>query len=226
MRDDDMHMDFRFTRTLFLRDGTITPSLFCAPMVGVTHSAFRRLVADFGGYGALYSEMLSPTALMHESLEHSPYLKRRPEEGKVIYQLRLSGAEDIAKVIERLAEVDPFAIDINLGCPAPEIRKRAAGAALFRDVKRLEQVLAAVRSRWAGPLTVKCRLGDDSPEWRSEFLRRLVVFERCEIDAVAVHPRFVSEKLKRYARWEVFEWIAGETSIPLIANGDIGGVSD
>jgi tRNA-dihydrouridine synthase len=194
-------------------------------MAGITHSAFRRLVADFGGYGAQCTEMLSPTALLHENLTDSPFTRRRAEEGRVIYQLSLSGVEDVGKVVERLARIEPFALDINLGCPAPEIRKRAAGVALFRDIERLEAVLCAVRERWDGPLFVKCRLGDDVPGWREELVRRLAVFERCGVDALTVHPRFAGEKLKRRARWEAFGWIAGETGIPLIANGDIGGAA-
>jgi tRNA-dihydrouridine synthase len=35
-------------------------------MAGVTHSAFRRLVAGFGGCGALFTEMLSTGALVAE----------------------------------------------------------------------------------------------------------------------------------------------------------------
>jgi tRNA-dihydrouridine synthase len=215
-----------WSKPFVLRGRLVSPSLFLAPMAGVSHSALRRLVADFGGYGALYSEMLSPTALMHENLTISPFTRRRPHEGAVIYQLRLSGSEDVGAVIDRLATIDPFAIDINLGCPAPEIRKRAAGVALFRDARRLETVLSAVRRRWEGPLLVKCRLGDDTPGWRDEFKRRLGIFEHCGIDAVAVHPRFAGEKLKRHARWELFAWIAAESTIPLIANGDIGGAED
>jgi hypothetical protein len=44
---------------LTLRGTRFDPPLFCAPMAGITHSAFRRLVAEFGGYGALFTEMRS-----------------------------------------------------------------------------------------------------------------------------------------------------------------------
>ena len=41
-------------------------------MAGITHSAFRRLVAGFGGYGALYTEMLPTQTLLSENLISSP----------------------------------------------------------------------------------------------------------------------------------------------------------
>ncbi len=58
-----------------------SPTLFCAPMAGVTHSAFRRLLADFGGYGAIYTELLAGRQMVNEEAGKSPYLKRRAEEG-------------------------------------------------------------------------------------------------------------------------------------------------
>ncbi len=200
---------------------TIDTPLFLAPMAGITHSAFRRLVADFGGYGALFSEMLSGKALLHENVGHTPFTKRRPEEGHVWYQLLLNGTEDLPLIIERLKRLEPFALDLNCACPAPEIKRLAGGAALFADYDRLQSTLGRLRKLWKGTLTVKCRLGDPSDSWKELFTNRLHLFENIGVDALILHPRFSNEKLKRRARWELFPWIAEQTSLPVIANGDI-----
>lgn len=199
----------------------IDPPFLLAPMAGVTHSAFRRLVADFGGQGALYTEMLSTTALVAENLQTSPFTKRRTSEGAVVYQLRMTGREDVGKVVEKLRSIDPFGIDINLGCPAPEVRKSGGGAGLFDDGEGLRKILADVRTHWNGILTVKCRLGRPRDDWKTVFSERMKLFEDSGVDAVTVHPRFSDEKLKRRARWELFPWIASLTGLPLVANGDI-----
>jgi tRNA-dihydrouridine synthase B len=199
-----------------------SPPLFLAPMAGITHSAFRRLVADYGGYGALYTEMLSGSALMAEDLLHSPYTKKRESEGAVIYQLLLSGEENIEAIVNRLATLAPAAIDLNLGCPAPDLRKMSAGAMLFEDLPRLKSVLGRLRACWQGPLFVKCRLGKERDGWQEAFAARLRAFESAGVDAIAVHPRFFHEKLKRTARHGLFARIASQTVLPLIANGDIG----
>lgn len=204
----------------------VAPALFLAPMAGVTHSAFRRLVADFGGYGALFTEMLSGPAFLKEKLEESPYTRRRDCEGDVIYQFRLSGDEDIPAIFERVKSLDSIAIDINLGCPAPEIQQKASGAALWRDFPRLVQVMETIRSCYGGPLTIKCRLGDDPDDWRSGFIERLRLFESMGVAAITVHPRFSTEKLKRSARWSEFPWVASQTAIPIIGNGDITSVQE
>lgn len=206
---------------LQINQTVIQPAIFCGPMAGISHSAFRRLVADFGGYGAQFTEMLSGPALLHENLARSPFTKKRAYEGRVIYQLRLNGEEHIAAVIERLKKAEPFALDINLGCPAPEIIKMGAGVALFSNAAKLDKVLKEIRLHWDGNLTIKCRLGTDEKKWRGEFEKRLGIFESHNVNALFVHPRFFNEKLKRTSRWRYAEWIAQQTSIPVIVNGDI-----
>jgi tRNA-dihydrouridine synthase B len=211
---------------LILKSITVAPPIFMAPMAGVTHSAFRRLVSDFGGHGALFTEMLSGRALLHEKIGETPFTKKRLQEGTVWFQLALSGDEDIAAVVDRLNIVSPSALDLNAGCPAPEMERVMAGASLFADAGRLKKVLTVLRQNWHGVLTVKCRLWKTEKDWKDEFVKRLRIIEDCGADAVFVHPRFFNEKLKRRARWEFFPWICSQTRLPVIANGDITAASD
>jgi len=201
-------------------DTLVRPALFLAPMAGITNSAFRRLVADFGGYGALYTEMLSGAAFLHEDTLQSPFTKRRAEEGYVVGQFYLSGREDVEGIFAKAQEMGYLAIDINLGCPAPEIQRMGCGAALFRDYERLKSLLARIRRAYHGPLMAKCRLGD-AENWRGPFKERLSLLEDNGICALTVHPRLSTERLKRRARWEEFPWIASITKMPIIGNGDI-----
>jgi tRNA-dihydrouridine synthase len=204
-----------------INDRTITPALFLAPMAGVTNSAFRRLLADFGGYGALFTEMLSASAFLHEKPDESPFTRRRDCEGQVFYQFRISGDEDIGALFRKLPMVDCAGVDLNLGCPAPRIQAQASGCALYRDFDQLKKVLRGIRLCYQGTLTVKVRLGDDPDNWREPFKERLRLFEDCGVHAVTVHPRFSTEKLKRRARWHEFPWIAAQTRLPIIGNGDV-----
>lgn len=212
--------------SIHIADRTIAPALFLAPMAGVTNSAFRRLLSDFGGYGALFTEMLSASAFLQDKTDESPFIKRRDCEGHVIYQFRVSGEENLEAVFARMAEIECTAIDLNLGCPAPEIQQKASGAALWRDFPRLTEVLYRIRRCYGGPLTVKCRLGDDPETWRDGFKERLRLFEDCGVHAITVHPRFSTEKLKRRARWSEFPWIAAQTKLPIIGNGDVCSLRD
>jgi tRNA-dihydrouridine synthase len=167
--------------------------------------------------------MLPTHSLLSENLQRSPFTKRREEEGSVIYQLVVTGRASLEKAVKRLISIDPFGIDVNLGCPAPMVSRKGGGKALFDDIPRLKEVLFTIRSLWDGPLSVKCRLGHETEQWKEKFCRRLDIFHETGVDALCVHPRFFHEKLKRTARWNLFHWIRSQTFIPLIGNGDITG---
>ena len=209
--------------SLTLKGTVFSPPRFCAPMAGVTHSAFRRLLSEFGGYGALFTEMLAGRALLGECVGRSPYTRRRPEEGRVIYQLLLRDADRLSEMVERLKPCEPAGLDLNCACPAPDARFQKAGGELFEDPVRLSAILTGLRAVWAGPLSVKIRLGKNTPGWEERLAQRLRLFEECGVDAVIVHPRFFDEKLKRSSRLNLLPWLVTLTRLPLVASGDIAG---
>jgi tRNA-dihydrouridine synthase B len=195
-------------------------------MAGITHSAFRRLLADFGGYGALFTEMLSAKMVVHEDPATSPWLKRRPQENRVIYQLLITDSTRLQATLARLAPVSRDGIDINLGCPSATVQQQGGGSNLFDDPARLRDIIRTIRRDFTGPLTVKIRLGRSTPDWRSVLHDRLHLFEDEGIDALTLHPRFAEESLNRYQpRHSFYAELATETKLPIIANGDITGIS-
>ena len=210
-------------RTLEIHGTSFEPPLFCAPMAAITHSAFRRLLSDFGGYGALFTELLAGSQLLRENPSSSTYLKRRQEEGKVIYQLLLTRQDRIPEIVAKVLQLNPTGIDINCGCGGRYVRRAGGGIALFEDSENLEYVLRAVRREHTGLLTLKTRLGYDTPDWREKFLDRLKLIEDCGVDAITVHPRFAKQHMKRGAQHKLFSWIAENTSLPVMATGDILG---
>ena len=206
---------------LVLRGVTFDPPLFCAPMAELSHSAFRRLVADFGGAGALFTEMLSAKMLLKEDLHHSPWTKRRAVEGRVIYQLLVADTDQLPQVVERLATLAPDGLDLNGACPAPTIRAMGGGADLFEDAERLGAILRVLRRHFAGPLTVKIRLGREAEGWRARLGERLRLLRGEGVDGLTLHPRFAGDKLTRTPRHELYAELAAEAQLPIIANGDI-----
>lgn len=208
-----------------LRIGRLTLSsrLVCAPLAEVTHSAFRRLIAELGGCALQFTEMLAGRALLAEDLRRSPYAKRRPVERVLFYQLMLRPGDPIARIVERLDAVAPDGVDVNLACDAPGIRMLGAGSALFDDAPALAAVLREVRRCWAGPFTVKIRLGHGTPDCEARFAERLRLIEDAGVDAITLHARFFEDKRKRPARPDRLAWATSRTRLPIIANGDILG---
>jgi tRNA-dihydrouridine synthase len=195
-------------------------------MAGITHSAFRRLLSDFGGCGALYTEMLPARSVLSGTPRTSPATRRRPAERKICYQLLLHDPETVAPTVEALRPLHPDAIDLNLGCPAPEVVRRGGGTALAADRSRLQKVLRVLRSTWQGTLLVKFRLGNRHGPWREQLTDRIRLFEQEGVDALVVHARFTRDKVKRVARWDELPRLSELTALPVIGNGDIMSAED
>jgi len=203
----------------------IDPPLALAPMAGVTHSPFRRLVADFGGVGLFFSEMLSARHLRHDVDTNSPWLRRTEAERPLAYQIVAATPDEAASGARHLARYQAEIIDLNLACPAPNISgKRKAGGHLLNNLRAIDEMLAALRRATTCPLTVKIRLGR-KPDLA--FLRDAAsVIEGRGVDAVTLHPRLTTEKLKRRARWEYIARLKEMVSIPVIGNGDVKSPQD
>jgi tRNA-dihydrouridine synthase B len=205
----------------FSRSSDCRQALFLAPMAGITNSAFRRLVSDMGGCSAAFTEMLHARGLLSRNTALSPQTKKRSTDCSIIYQVLLTGEEDIPKVIDRLRLQNPAGIDLNAGCSAPAVTRRGSGFALFRNIGRFTSVVKSLRREWSGPLSVKCRLGSDSANWQDYLRDVMTMLEDQGADFIIIHPRFDRDKLKRPAQWKHIPWIKSVTKLPVVVNGDI-----
>lgn len=212
------------TSSLSLRGLTISPPLALAPMVGLTHSALRTLVLEEGGVGLLFTEMLAARKLPQESDQASPYLIRGQEERPLFYQLFLTDKEDIVPAVDRLHELDAQGIDLNLGCPAPQLRRHGAGVFLTGDPQRVRILIKTLRTATHLPVSAKIRLGESLDEGRLlEFCRML---EGEGVDLLTVHGRLDKEKFCRRPRWDWIGMVKKTVAIPVLANGGIFSVED
>ena len=206
-----------------IRGRRFAPARFCAPLAGYTHSAFRRLLAELGGCGAVWTEMLAARQILNENFQASPWLRRRPVEKCLVFQLMVRAGDPLDRVLARLAEHGADAVDLNLACDAMSIRACEAGSALFENLEALRSVAQEARRHWPGLLMAKIRLGRRRPDWQPGFVARLRLLEEAGVDAVTLHPRFFEDKFRRRARLELIPWAACLTRLPLIANGDLAG---
>lgn len=209
---------------LIIKNLQIQPPLLLAPMAGLTHSALRTLLLDFGGVGLLSTEMLAARRLPVENDRLSPFLVRTGQESPLSYQLLLTEAAEVAPAVEALHRFHADAVDLNLGCPAPRVRRSGGGSSLMDVPERVRGIVAEARKQTELPLTAKIRLGEFFSE---EKLRNFCLMLEGEgIDMLTVHARLRKEAFCRRPHWRwvarVKEWL----SIPVIANGSVLSVAD
>lgn len=194
--------------------------LVLAPMAGFTDTCARRLARRFGA-GLVYSEMVSAAGLARRQPRTHAMLAFHPDEQP--YGVQIFGA-DPAEMAEaaRIAQYEGASVvDINLGCPVKRVCRTGAGAALLREPRRIDAILAAVRKAVTCAVTVKMRLGWDAGE--------LTVFETSRIaedrgvDAITLHPRTRAQGFQGKADWSFIARLKGERKVPVIGNGDLSG---
>lgn len=203
---------------------TLEPPLLLAPMAGLTHSPLRRLLADLGGVGLYATEMLSARSLPSETPDSSPFLARTPQEHPLCYQLLIADPAEAAPALAALAPAGPQAIDLNLGCPAPLVRRRGGGSRLMQEPTRARAVVAAVRRATALPLSAKIRLGETLDEGALVEFCRLLAGEGVEL--ITVHARLRREPYGRTPRWGPIAAVKRAVDVPVVANGGIFSVDD
>jgi nifR3 family TIM-barrel protein len=211
-------------KSLIIRGLEISPPIVLAPMVGLSHSAFRSLVKAEGGVGLFYTEMLAAKRLPHDNELCSPLLIRDVSEKPLVYQIIAANEAEIEPAVTKLHKLGADGIDLNLGCPAPFQRKQGAGAMLAENHGQLRKVLRRLRKTTELPVSVKIRLGHSQ---NSDELRSFCLFLEAEgVDMITIHARLTGEKFCRKPRWAVIGEIKDAISIPIFANGGIFSPAD
>jgi nifR3 family TIM-barrel protein len=207
-----------------IRNLLINPPLLLAPMAGLTHSALRRIMIDFGGVGLLSTEMLSAKRLPTENPRISPYLIRTERESPLSYQLLTSTDQEIGRAIDALHAFKADAVDLNMGCPSTSVGRFGAGVMLMERPDEACRIVAETRKRTALPLSAKIRLGSDADSGKLKTFCSMLEGEG--IDMLTVHARFRHEPFARNPRWAYIAEIKECIKIPVIANGGIFSVED
>ena len=192
--------------------------LVMAPMAGITNLPFRLMVKRLG-VGLVTTEMVSAMGLTLGQKKSYKYLETHPSEKPLAVQIFGSKPHIMAQAAQIVVEGGADIVDINMGCPAKKVVKTGAGASLLRDLKKVEDIVSAVRLACPVPLTVKMRAGW-SPD-RPIACDIAKVIEDYGADAITVHPRFASHGFSGQADWALIGKIKGRVKIPVIGNGDV-----
>lgn len=193
------------------------PIFVLAPMAGLTTFPFRSICKEKGA-DVTYTPMISALAVIHNPKDTLKIADFKDWERPVIVQIFGSDGETILKAAKIVDEaINPAGIDINMGCPAPEITGNECGSALLKDLDKALETAKVVRDGFAGQLSVKLRLG-----WQDfsilEFAKNL---EKAGVDGLAIHGRTTKQRYTGEADWEMIYRAAAELCIPVIGNGDI-----
>jgi tRNA-dihydrouridine synthase A len=132
-----------------------------APMVDVTSRYFRYCMRLLTTRTTLYTEMISAAAVLENPQFVLPYFSL---EHPVVFQLGGRDSELLGKAAEVCALAGFDSINLNCGCPSPQVQSASFGAALMLEPEVVRQCCYEMLRRVQVPVTVKCRLGVDGQD--------------------------------------------------------------
>ncbi len=195
-------------------------------MEGLLDCVLRDVITQAGGIDLCVTEFIrvSGSLLPYRTFERiAPELNQQSHTPSgVPVRVQLLGSDPIclAENAARLAELNPYGIDLNFGCPAKTVNRHRGGAVLLKEPETIYQIVKAVRDAVPGyiPVTAKMRLGYEDT---SQVVACAQAIEQAGAAEVVVHARTKVDGYKPPAYWEWIALIKEQVGISVVANGEI-----
>ena len=189
-----------------------------APMAGVTDLPFRQLCARLGA-GLAVSEMVNANPRLRATAKTLLRTRHDTEIEPRSVQIAGSDPGQMAAAARYNVALGAQIIDINMGCPAKKVCRKAAGSALLADEALVQSILEAVVAAVPVPVTLKIRTGSTPTARNGASIARIA--EDAGIAALAVHGRTRACAFRGEAEYDTIAAIVAATDFPVFANGDI-----
>lgn len=200
------------------------PFFILAPMEDVTDVVFRHVVKEAGAPDVFFTEFTNSDSFCHpdgiESVRGR--LMFTEDEQPMVAHIWGDKPEFFREMSIALAEMGFKGIDLNMGCPVPNVAERGKGSGLILRPEVAAELIEAAKAGGL-PVSVKTRIGftekDELEAWISHLLKQ-------DIANLSVHMRTRKEMSKVDAHWDLIpeivklrDEIAPQTLITI--NGDI-----
>jgi tRNA-dihydrouridine synthase len=200
------------------------PFFVLAPMEDVTDVVFRHVVSEAGRPDVFFTEFTNTESYCHPEGMKSVRgrLLFTEDEQPMVAHIWGDKPEFFRQMSIGMAELGFKGIDINMGCPVPNVASRGKGSGLILRPEAAAEIIQAAKAGGL-PVSVKTRLGyTEIEEWR-DWLTHVL---KQDIANLSIHLRTRKEMSQVDAHWELIpeikklrDEVAPNTLLTI--NGDI-----
>ncbi len=202
--------------------------LWLSPMEGVSDLGFRALCHHHGA-SLTFTEMIQASAFVQGNKATLSLVDSYIPTVSTGIQLLVNKKEILQKslaLIKQGIEKNDgrfshlSVIDLNFGCPSPEIINQGQGPALLKRTARMKELLTIFRKESPLPCGIKMRLGLNTVEKDQKiYLRIIDIANEVGLDYVTVHAKTAADISTAALDWNALQEIIARARIPIVGNG-------
>lgn len=195
-------------------------NFYLAPMEGITRYTYRNAYANFYGHVDKYfSPFLAPSHThCFNTREKQDILPENNSKLYLVPQILTNCADDFIRTAQELSKFGYYEINLNLGCPSGTVVSKFKGSGFLAIPEQLEQFLDQIFSKLNMEISIKTRIGKESPE---EFTHLMEIYNQYPLKELIIHPRTQTDFYRNTPNWSVFQEGLSISKNPVCYNGDI-----
>jgi tRNA-dihydrouridine synthase len=209
-------------------------------MESVSDAAFRRLCWEAGA-ALTFTEMIRARGVVRNNASTLALIDSHDPEVPTGVQLLATGEVELEAALHRLevlaGTTHPHfrnlqVVDLNLGCPSPEVIKVGAGPALLKRRHKLAALFESL-ARWRASTSLpiravgaKIRLGLNRLEQDQRVYLGVVELASAHLDYLVVHARHARQASTDPPTWAAIAEARAASRIPVLGNGDVVTLAD
>ncbi|GAM15737.1 tRNA dihydrouridine synthase [Mesobacillus selenatarsenatis] len=200
------------------------PFFILAPMEEVTDVVFRHVVSEAARPDVFFTEFTNSESYCHPDGIKSVRgrLTFTEDEQPIVAHIWGDKPENFRQMSIGMAEMGFKGLDINMGCPVPNVVQNGKGSGLIRRPDVAAELIQAAKAGGL-PVSVKTRIGfSEVDEWK-RWLKHIL---EQDVANLSIHLRTRDEMSKVPAHWELIpeikklrDEVAPDTLLTI--NGDI-----
>ncbi|MDS1001995.1 tRNA-dihydrouridine synthase family protein [Clostridium sporogenes] len=198
---------------------------YLAPMEGITGYIYRNSYEKFfHNIDKYFTPFIVPnTSRSLKTKELRDVLPENNEGINVVPQILTNDPEGFIITARKLQQLGYNEINLNLGCPAGTVVSKNRGSGFLAKREELDLFLNEIFKINDMKISIKTRIGKDSPE---EFYELIKIYNKYPIEELIIHPRTQKDFYGNKPNLDVFRDATTLSVNPICYNGDIFTSSD
>lgn len=193
---------------------------YLAPMEGITgyiyRNTYKKFFHNIDKYFTPFIVSNKSTSLKTKELRDV-----LPENNKgmnIVPQILTNDSEGFINTSRKLQQLGYNEVNLNLGCPAGTVVSKNRGSGFLAKREELDIFLDEIFKIDDMKISIKTRIGKDSPE---EFYELIKIYNKYPLEELIIHPRIQKDFYGNKPNLQVFKDALSLSTNPVCYNGDI-----